>query len=203
MLSQMRPALVLLAVMTVLTGFAYPLTITGAAQALFPNQANGSLLAQGGTVIGSALLGQSFARPEYFHGRPSAVGYDAASSGATNLAPTSKALVEAVASRTRAMAAESGTVRIPVDLVTSSGSGLDPDISPESAYLQVRRIATARGLANADVHRLVDRLAQRPLFGIFGAPAVNVLGLNLALDEKAPVTGKGMGPTNGAGTDQR
>lgn len=189
MLSQLRPAVVVLGVMILLTGLAYPLAVTGTGQLLFPHQANGSLIVRHGVVIGSALIGQDFTRPEYFHGRPSAAGngYDAQRSSGTNLAPTNRELVNAVGERAKRIAAETGNTRIPIDLVTSSGSGLDPDISPASAYLQVARVAAARGLPATEVRRLVDRYLQAPMLGIFGASRVNVLALNLALDERAPV----------------
>lgn len=202
MLSQIRPAIALLAIMTMLTGVAYPLAMTGIGQALFPHQANASLIIRNGVVVGSELVGQTFTRPEYFRGRPSAVDYDAASSGGTNLAPTNRELVDAVAERARRIATETGSKRVPIDLVTSSGSGLDPDISPESAYLQVRRVAAARGLAVADVRRIVDEQIEHPLFGIFGAPAVNVLKLNLALDERAPVETDATGSTDGVNAER-
>jgi K+-transporting ATPase ATPase C chain len=187
MLSQLRPAIALLAIMTVLTGVAYPLAMTGIGQALFPHQANAALITRDGAVVGSEHIGQTFTRPEYFHGRPSAVGYDAASSGGTNLAPTNRELVDAVAERARRLAAETGVERIPVDLVTSSASGLDPHISPDSAHLQIKRVAEARGLPAAELRRIVNEHIDAPLLGVFGAPAVNVLKLNLALDERAPL----------------
>lgn len=187
MLSQLRPAIALLAIMTVLTGVAYPLAMTGIGQALFPHQANAALITRDGAVVGSEHIGQTFTRPEYFHGRPSAVGYDAASSGGTNLAPTNRELVDAVAERARRLATETGVERIPVDLVTSSASGLDPHISPDSAYLQIKRVAEARGLPAAELRRIVNEHIEGPLLGVFGAPAVNVLKLNLALDERAPL----------------
>ncbi len=186
--SQIRPTLVLLAFMTILTGVAYPLAITGLGQALFPIQANGSLVVRDGVAVGSEHVGQTFSRPEYFHGRPSAAGggYDAANSGGTNLGPTNRTLVEAVAERARAIAATTDSDRIPIDLVTASGSGLDPDISPESAYLQVSRVAKARGLSPREIREVVEANVEQPLFGIFGKRTVNVLWLNLALDGRSP-----------------
>jgi len=198
MLSQTRPALVLLAAMTLLTGLAYPLAMTGIGQVLFPVKVNGSLVTRDGTVVGSALVGQSFVRPDYFHGRPSAVGYDAAGSGGTNLGPTSRQLIDDVSSRVRALAAEAGSYSVPVDLVTSSGSGLDPHISPESAYMQVARVAGARNLPVAELRRMVGAQVEEPLLGLFGKPVVNVLKLNLALDALSPASRIGMDPENGA-----
>ncbi|MBP2238788.1 K+-transporting ATPase ATPase C chain [Sinorhizobium kostiense] len=200
--SQIRPAIALLAIMTVLTGVAYPLAMTAVGQALFPHQANASLITRNGVVVGSEYVGQAFTRPEYFHGRPSAVDYDAASSGGTNLAPTNRELVDAVGERTRQIAAETGAGRVPIDLVTSSASGLDPDISPESAYLQIARIAEARGLSAEELRRMVDAHVEAPLFRIFGAPAVNVLKLNLALNERAPVETDATGSMDGASAEQ-
>ncbi|MCR4264713.1 potassium-transporting ATPase subunit KdpC [Nitratireductor sp. ZSWI3] len=202
MLSQLRPAIALLAIMSLLTGLAYPLATTGIGQALFPRQAEASLITRDGTVVGSAFVGQAFTRPEYFHGRPSAVDYNAASSGGTNLAPTSRELIDTVGERARQIAAETGAGRVPVDLVTSSGSGLDPHISPESAYLQIRRVAEARGLPAAELRQMVDAQTDMPLFGIFGAPAVNVLKLNLALDERAPVKAGITGSMHGANAER-
>ncbi|MEJ8574011.1 potassium-transporting ATPase subunit KdpC [Microbaculum marinum] len=199
MLSQLRPAIVLLAIMTLVTGGAYPLAITAAGQALFPHRAGSSLISRNGVVVGSELVGQAFTRPEYFHGRPSAVGYDAAASGGTNLAPTNIELIEAVAGRARQLAAETGVHRVPIDLVTSSGSGLDPHISPESAYLQIVRVAGARDLPASELRRLVDMHVEAPLFGVFGEPGVNVLKLNLALDQRT-APGDETGPTDGAST---
>ena len=202
MLSQIRPAIALLAIMTVLTGVAYPLAMTGIGQALFPHQANSSLISRDGVVVGSEYIGQTFTRPEYFHGRPSAVDYDAASSGGTNLAPTNRELVDAVGERSRQIAAESGVRQVPIDLVTSSGSGLDPHISPESAYLQVKRVAEARGLPAQELRRMVDAHVETPLFGVLGAAAVNVLKLNLALDERAPASGHKIGSMDGASAER-
>lgn len=202
MLSQIRPAIALLAIMTLMTGVAYPLAMTGIGQAVFPHQANASLIQRGSVVVGSEFIGQAFTRPEYFHGRPSAADYDAASSGGSNLAPTNRELVEAVGERARQIATEGGVDHVPIDLVTSSGSGLDPHISPESAYLQIARIAEARGMAAEDVRRMVEAHVEEPFLGIFGAPAVNVLKLNLALDERTPVEPNATGSMDGADAER-
>ncbi|MET4698746.1 K+-transporting ATPase ATPase C chain [Constrictibacter sp. MBR-5] len=184
MLSQTRPAVVLLGAMIAITGLCYPLAMTGVASMLFPDQARGSLIVRDGTIVGSARIGQAFTSPGHFHGRPSAAGdgYDAANSGGTNLAPTNRALIEAVRDRTMALAHAAPGVRVPVDLVTSSASGLDPDISPQAAQLQVARVAAARSLAEDAVTHLVERGVRPPFLGLFGPAAVNVLQLNLALD---------------------
>jgi K+-transporting ATPase ATPase C chain len=193
MLSQLRPALVSLLILTVITGVLYPLAVTGLAQVLFPRQANGSLLVQGGQVVGSALIGQPFDAPEYFWGRLSATGthpYNAfnaaaltASSG-SNLGPLSPALLEAAQARIDALRAADpdNTAPIPVDLVTASASGLDPHISPAAALYQVRRVAQARGLPLAQVEALVAAHTQDRQLGFLGEPVVSVLALNLALD---------------------
>ncbi|MEF2071645.1 potassium-transporting ATPase subunit KdpC [Consotaella aegiceratis] len=183
MLTLFRPALSMLAVMTILTGFAYPLAVTGLAQLLFPEEANGSLFERDGVVIGSRLVAQDFRGNAYFHPRPSAVGYDGAGSGGSNLAPTSKALIERVRADAERLSDDAGGAAVPVDLVTSSGSGLDPDISPAAAQFQVERVARTRGLAASDVRSLVRNAVEGPLLGIFGEPRVNVLELNLALDD--------------------
>lgn len=184
MLSELRPALVLTLLMTVLTGLAYPLAITGVAQAVFPGRANGSLIQSGEQVIGSALIAQGFAKPEYFHPRPSAAGngYEADKSSGGNLSPGSSKLVEAVKERTEAMRADVGERRVPIDSVTSSGSGLDPHISPRGALAQAGRVARARGIAEGDVTQLVNSHIEARTFGILGEARVNVLRLNMALD---------------------
>ena len=189
-MSYIRPALVLLILFSVLMGLAYPLAITGAAQAMFPAQANGSLIARNGRVIGSALIAQGFARPEYFWPRPSAAGhgYDAGSSSGSNYGPTSQALVDRVKGDVARYRASGVTGPIPADLVTASGSGLDPNISPAAARVQVPRVAAARHLTQAQVAALVEENTEAPLFGFLGEPSVNVLRVNLALDATAPMT---------------
>jgi potassium-transporting ATPase KdpC subunit len=195
MLRQIRPAIVLIVVMTVLTGLAYPLLMTGVAEILFPHQAAGSLIERDGKVIGSELIGQNFTHAKYFHGRPSAttdtdpndptktipLPYNAANSGGSNAGPTSKALIERVAADVKALKKENDAP-IPVDLVTTSGSGLDPDITPAAAEFQVPRIAKARNLSPDRLHALIADQTQGRVLGIFGEPRVNVLKLNLALD---------------------
>ena len=187
MLKEFRPAIVLLLAFTVLTGVVYPLVMTGLANVIFPYQAHGSLLEKDGKVIGSELLGQNFTSDRYFHGRPSAtvgpdpadpsktvsVPYDAANSGGSNLGPTSKALIDRMTADVAKLKQENPSVRVPVDLVTTSGSGLDPNTSPEATYFQVPRVAKARNMPENDLRRLV---------GLFGETRVNVLALNLALD---------------------
>ena len=196
MLREIRPAIVMMIVMTVLTGLAYPLAMTGVAQLAFPHQANGSLIEKDKKVIGSLLIGQNFTKPEYFHGRPSATSdtdpndssktvpapYNAANSSGSNAGPTSKALIERVQADVEKLKAENPTAAIPVDLVTTSASGLDPDISPAAAMFQVPRVAKARNLDEAQVRRLVQLHTEVPTFGIIGEPRINVLQLNLALD---------------------
>ncbi len=187
MLSQLRPALVLLIALHVLTGLLYPLAVTGVAQVVAPRLANGSLIVEGGRVRGSALIGQPFSSPGYFWGRPSAtsaVPYDAAGSAGSNLGPTNPALASAVRDRVAALRAAdpSLTGPIPVDLVTASGSGLDPDVSLAAALAQVPRVARARGLEPGQVRAIVQANAVGRTFGFLGEPRVNVLALNLALD---------------------
>lgn len=179
-----RPALILLALLTVITGVIYPLAVTGFAQVLFPHQANGSLIVIDGKTYGSELIGQQFDAPKYFWGRPSAAGYDAAASSGSNYGPMNPALEETVKARIAALQAAEpdNLLPIPVDLVTASASGLDPHISVASALYQVSRVASARGWNEADVVSLVEKYTEGRQFGIFGEPRVNVLSLNLALD---------------------
>lgn len=182
--SALRPAAVLLAAFAVLLGIGYPLAMTGIGQMLFPAQANGSLIRDGETVVGSSLIGQAFASPRYFHGRPSAAGkgYDAAASSGSNLGPASKALIARTEASVAEIRASGVTQAIPADLVTTSASGLDPHISPEAAFLQVQRVARARGLADVQVMALARDAVERPLLGVVGEPRVNILLLNRALD---------------------
>jgi potassium-transporting ATPase KdpC subunit len=187
MREQIRPAIVMLIFMSVLTGLIYPAVVTGIAQAVFPRQANGSLIIRDGKVVGSSLIGQPFDDPKYFWGRPSATSpfpYNAASSSGSNLGPTNPALYDAVKARVDALrAADPGnTAPVPVDLVTSSASGLDPHISPAAALYQVNRVAKARKLDPAAVRELVERHTEGRTFGVLGERRVNVLALNLALD---------------------
>lgn len=189
MLVHVRPALVSLALLTIVTGVAYPLVVTGIAQLLFPTQANGSLIVVDGKPVGSRLIGQPFDDPRYFWGRPSATTpfpYNAGSSSGSNLSPTNPDLVKAVQARVDALRAEDpgNTAPVPVDLVTASGSGLDPHISPAAALYQVPRVARARKLDPESVRRQVERHIESRWLGILGEPRVNVLALNLTLDGK-------------------
>jgi K+-transporting ATPase ATPase C chain len=182
---QLRPALVMLAIMTLLTGLIYPLVVTGIAQLAFPRQANGTLVMAGDTVVGSALLGQANDDPRYFWPRPSATGYGTLPSGGSNLAPTSGDLAAAVAQRAtdfRAAHGLSDTHPVPVEMLFASGSGLDPHISPDAARLQAGRVAAARGLPEESVLALVEAHVEGPQLGFLGQPRVNVLLLNVALD---------------------
>lgn len=184
--SALRPAIVMTLLFALLLGLLYPLAMTGIGQALFPAQANGSVLRDArGTPIGSTLIGQTFAGPGYFHGRPSAAGkgYDGLSSSGSNLGPASKALVERVEGDIRTLRADGVTGILPADSVIASGSGLDPHISPAFANLQVARVAKARGLPEDQVRKLVERRIEHPVIGFLGEVRVNVLQLNLALDE--------------------
>ena len=187
----LRPALVLFVLLSLITGLLYPLVVTGAAKAVFPNQAAGSLVERNGKLVGSSLIGQNFSDPKHFWGRPSAtspMAYNGTASGGSNQGPLNPALVDAVKGRVEALrAADPGnTAPVPVDLVTTSASGLDPDISPAAARYQAARVARVRGLPVAQVQTLVDRHTEKPLLSFLGEPRVNVLALNLALDEARP-----------------
>ena len=196
MLSQIRPAILMLLAMTIITGLAYPLAMTGIAGLVFPHQANGSLVEHNDRIIGSSLIGQNFVGESYFHGRPSATvdtdpkdatktipsPYNAQNSVGSNAGPTSKALLDRVKGDTDTLAKENPSAPVPVDMVTTSASGLDPDITPAAALFQIPRVAKARHLTEDRVRQLVDEHTVGRLFGVIGEPHINVLGLNLALD---------------------
>ena len=179
-----RPAILILLLFTLITGLVYPLIVTGIAQLVFPHQANGSLVRTGDRIIGSQLIGQNFARAEYFHPRPSAAGkgYDATASSGSNLGPTSKQLAESIKANINRARADDVAGAVPADMVTASGSGLDPDISPANAFAQVPRVAKARGLRPETVRTLVERTVAGPTLGMLGEAHVNVLALNRQLD---------------------
>jgi K+-transporting ATPase ATPase C chain len=199
MLKQIRPAIVLVIGLTLVTGLVYPLAMTGIAGVIFPNQARGSLIEKDGKVVGSALIGQVFTDDKYFHGRPSATNapdpkdstktvdapYNASISMGSNLGPTNKALIERVKGDVESLKKESASTPVPIDLVTTSGSGLDPHISPEAALFQVPRVAKARNMPEDRVRQLIQERTEGRLFGLLGEPRVNVLALNMALDSTA------------------
>jgi K+-transporting ATPase ATPase C chain len=191
MLSELKPAILITIVFTIITGIAYPLAVTGIAQVAFPHQANGSLIEHNGTVIGSEIIGQNFAKPEYFHPRPSAAGsngYDATASGGSNLGPTNPALSDRLTKDAAQFRKDNPDFAgpIPADAITTSGSGLDPEISPANAFAQAMRVAKARGAAPNVVEDLVRANTQQRDLGVLGEPRVNVLKLNLALDQQFP-----------------
>ena len=185
MLAHLRPALIIFALITILTGVAYPFAMTGIAQGLFPRLATGSMIPNGDGYVGSELIGQANASDRYFHPRPSAAGtgYDAAASSGSNLGPTSAKLMERLKADSDGVKTANGASQLPADAVTASGSGLDPDISPDYALLQVGRVAKARNLADDELRRVVEEHIERPFLGFIGEPRVNVLLLNLALDK--------------------
>ena len=199
MLKEVRPALVFIVALTLITGVVYPFAMTGIARVIFPTQSQGSLLEENGKVIGSTLIGQQFQSDRYFHGRPSATvapdpndptktvpaPYNAANSGGSNLGPTNKSLIERIQGDMDRLKQENPSAEVPIDLVTTSSSGLDPHISPAAALFQVRRVAKARNMSEDSVRRLVDEHVEGRTFGILGEPRVNVLALNLALDRAA------------------
>jgi potassium-transporting ATPase KdpC subunit len=193
MLSHLRPAISLMVLFTLLTGFAYPLVMTGAAQVLFPTAANGSLIETDGSIVGSSLIAQPFAGEAWLHPRPSASGWNAAGTGASNLGPTSAALIATVAERRAAWKAANG-IDAPIDAITASGSGLDPHISPETALAEAARIAVARGADPVAVRALIKAAIENRFLGLYGEPRVNVLLTNIALDEAFP-----MPPAGGEG----
>jgi len=187
-MKNIRIAILMTVVTTVLFGLAYPLIVTGLAQAIFPDKANGQLITRDGQIVGSAIIGQSFSSPKYFHSRPSqaGTGYDAANSSGSNLGPTNKSLIDAVKGRVEDARKDNPGAPVPVDLVTSSGSGLDPQISPAAAGFQIGRVARERGVPDDKIRTLVDEFTEARQFGFLGEPRVNVLLLNLALDERYP-----------------
>lgn len=197
MINEIRPAIMMLFVLTLITGLAYPLAMTGIAETLFPKNAGGSLIERDGKVVGSALIGQEFKSDRYFHGRPSATlgpdpadpsksvvqPYNAANSMGSNLGPTNRALATRVEEDVNRLKQENPNMPVPIDLVTTTASGLDPDISPEAAFFQVPRIAKARGLSEERVRQLIEARIEQRILGVLGEPRVNVLQLNLALDQ--------------------